>query len=130
MRSHFRAGQSVQIQHTPSDLEVQAELMCETVVLFLYQSLHENVGKLVTSGHIGELDVSCSNLLMQKMMPQINILYLVMEFWVSCDGNCRLVVDIKGGRGRRVDAEFIEESSKPNGLFSGISDSNVLSFSR
>ena len=130
MRSHFRAGQFVQIQHTPSDLEVQAELVHEAVVLFSYQSLCEDVGELVASGHIGEFNISRSNLLAQKMVLQVDVLHLVVELQVPHNSNCRLVVDMKSGRGRCVDAEFVKESSKPDGLFSSMSDSYVLSFSR
>jgi hypothetical protein len=130
MDSHFRADQSVQIQHTPSDLEVQAELTHEMVVLFSYQPLHEDVGKLVTGGHVGELDVSHSNLLAQKMVLQIDMLYPVMELWVLYDSNRRLVVDMKSGRGRHVYAEFVKELLKPDGLFSSMCNSYVLSFSR
>jgi hypothetical protein len=79
MCSHFRAGQFVQIQHTLSDLKVQAELMCKAVVLFSYQSLHKDVGKLVTGGHVGEFDVSHGNLLTQEMVPQVDVLRLVVE---------------------------------------------------
>jgi hypothetical protein len=130
VRSHFRAGQSVQIQHTPSDLEVQAELTRKMVMLFSYQPLCENVSKLVASGHVGELDVSRSNPLMQEMVPQVDVLRPVVELWVPRDSNCRLVVDVKSDRGRCVDAKFIKESLKPDSLFSSMSNSYVLSFSR
>ena len=104
--------------------------MCEAVVLFLYQSLCEDVGELVAGGHIGELNVSCSNPLVQEMVPQVDVLRLVVELRVPRDSNHRLVVDVKSGRGRCVNAEFIKELSKPDGLFSSISDGYVLSFSR
>jgi hypothetical protein len=56
--------------NTPSQTsKVQAKLVCETVVLLTYQSLYENVSKLVTGGHIGKLNVFCSNPLIQEVVP-------------------------------------------------------------
>src|ERR1700742_3595702 len=58
-----------------------------------------------------------------------NVLHLAMVFWVLCNSNCRLVVDIECQCTRNRVAEFLKKIAKEHELQTCKVRSNVLCFS-
>ena len=67
-------------------------------MLLLGKALHKDVSRLVVSGHIIKGDITRLDLVSEEVIADINVFRPVMELWVFCDGNGRLVVDEEGNR--------------------------------
>jgi hypothetical protein len=80
-------------QHAPSVHVAYTHLISEALVFLACESFGEDVGSLVISGDIFEVDGLSLILLTQEMMADLNVFDAVMEFGVVSDSNGGLVVN-------------------------------------
>jgi hypothetical protein len=116
------------LQHTPSDLKVQAKLACESPMLLTDQSLGKYVGDLVVGGDIGEVDVAGGDPLAQEMVTQVDVLHAIVELGVPSDGDGGLIVHVQDGGEYNVKIEFSEKTSEPDSLLCGIRGRDIFGF--
>src|SRR6266850_359151 len=117
------------VQHPPSVHMAYAHLQHELVVLLAAEPFGESIGRLSIGRDVRQGNFAVVNFLLQEMITHINVLSLVMELGVFCNGDGGLVINEEcSGRVERME-EFCEELSKPDGFLGCVSGGNVLGFS-
>jgi len=67
-------------------------------MLLLGKALCKDVSGLVVSGHVIKGDIAQLDLVSEEVIADVDVFRSVMELWVFCDGDGRLVVDEEGNR--------------------------------
>ena len=62
------------------------------------KALRQDVSRLVVGGHIIENDIAQLNLVLEEVIADVNVFGPIMELWVFCDGDGRLVIDEERNR--------------------------------